>query len=58
MSTSPKARPWRIKLIGGGEVNFATVMATSKEHARLTAEELWQHSYVSVEIEPEWEDES
>lgn len=56
MSTA-KLMPWRVKLIGGGEVNLATVMATSKEHARLTAEELWPHSCISVDIEPEWEDE-
>lgn len=57
MSASPKLMPWRVAIIGGGEVNFAAVMATSKEHARLTAEELWRHSYISVDIEPEWEDE-
>lgn len=55
MSTA-KLMPWRVKLIGGGEVNLTTVMATSKEHARLTAEELWPHSCISVDIEPEWED--
>lgn len=57
MSSIPEAKPWRVKIIGGGEVNFMTVMATSKEHALLTANELWPHSYISVDIEPEWEDE-
>jgi hypothetical protein len=50
--------PWEVTIKNDGNVNILSILAPTREKARIIAEELYPHSDYDIQLQPDWDDAS
>jgi hypothetical protein len=58
MISLPVCMPWEVTIKNNGNVNTLSILAPTREKARIIAEELYPHSHYDIQLQPDWDDAS
>jgi len=58
MISLPTLFPWEVIITSKGTVDTLSVLAATREKARIIAEELFPNSHYDIRLQPDWDDAS
>ena len=58
MISLPTLLPWEVIVAKDGDTEAFSVLAPTREKARIIAEELFPSSHYEIQLQPDWDDAS
>ena len=58
MISLPVCLSWEVTVASNGNVDTLSILAPTREKARIIAEELFPSSHYDIQLQPDWDDAS
>lgn len=58
MISLPVCLPWEVTVASNGNANTLSILAPTREKARIIAEELFPGNHYHIQLQPDWDDAS
>lgn len=58
MISLPVCLPWEVTIKNDGNVGTLSILAPTREKARIIAEELFPGNHYHIQLQPDWDDAS